>query len=129
MTQIWSRCKKKYMKKKEKIDLCVDTYSKCYHLIFPVEQLFASKTTTVVVHLKTVHSILFFRFSSSSPSLLSLKNNHNSLISISRLLTILLFFFCSFVFSLFSLSLSPLLSSPIYLFNQSSLLLLLSEND
>jgi hypothetical protein len=86
-----------------------------HHHFFPAEKFRLQKQ---LVHLRLL-SRLFSLFFSFSWSLSPLKNNHNSLISISRLL-------------FFSLSSSPSLSlslSPIYLFNQSSLLLLLSEND
>jgi hypothetical protein len=102
----------------DKKSLVEDTYL-IHHHFFPAEKFRLEKQ---LVHLRLLTHLFspFFFFFSLSLSL-SLKNNHNSLISISRLL----------FFSLSSSS-SPVLSlslSPIYLFNQSSLLLLLSAND
>jgi hypothetical protein len=94
---------------KNKKKIVKDTYSRHYHIVPDQKKTSASKTAS---SLKTAHSFVLSLFSFLS---LSLKNNHNSLISISRL-------------PFFSLSPSLSLSS-IYLFNQSSLLLLLGEND
>jgi hypothetical protein len=93
-----------------------DTYW-MHHHFFPVEKFLASKTTS---SFKTAHSfVLSFFFFSISPS---------------RIIIILSFLFLACCSPLFLLLLLLLLSlslslSPIYLFNQSFLLLLLSKND